>query len=165
MSQFYGTILKALPPPGYWLRGFRHADSERVRSTLKFLPALYPQGDTWLLNRLEDVEQGKAYCSLVGTGDTVEGVLIETPKGMRNSKVSTFYIRDRSRGIGLGQCLLDRHAHQWFEKGIDSIHITVPLCREHSIESFLQKNMFIPVANLIDRYGDNRSERIYSRIN
>jgi hypothetical protein len=125
---------------------------------------MYPSGHSWLERRLDDVERNEALCSLAGLGDCLGGILIETPKGRRASKISTLYVHEALSGFGLGASLFARHRQRWLELGIDRVHITVPSIKVSQMEGFLLRRRFQFVTSLSERYGPDRSEMVFSTL-
>lgn len=82
------------PFPTPWVRPFAREDRDAVMHLLSFLPKLYPDGYNWLERRLDEVERRQAFCSVAGVDEILGGILIETSKGRRASKISTLYVGD-----------------------------------------------------------------------
>lgn len=144
------------------VRSYETCDRQGVFNLLAFLPHLYPEGLAWLDQRLADVEHGRAYCTVALMSERLAGILIDTPKGKRTSKISTLYVHKRAAGQGLGSSLLHANANRWHSRGVDTVYVTVAGCRRAAIDPFLFSSGFVEVANLIDRYGPGRNELVYS---
>ena len=84
------------------IRNYRFGDRDHVFRLLSFLPKLYPRSFDWLERRLNEVEREHAFCSVAIAHSTIAGVLIETPKGIRTSKISTFFVGNQACKRGLG---------------------------------------------------------------
>jgi GNAT superfamily N-acetyltransferase len=147
---------------GASIRKYRTDDRELVFRLLSFLPDLYPQSFDWLERRLWDVERRHAHCSIAVIDHRISGILIDTPKGIRTSKISTLFVSEQACRNGLGSLLLNASTKRWHMRGIDSVYVTVAIQRQHSIDAFLRTNGFTESANLPDRYGPDRSELVYS---
>ncbi|MQA66926.1 MAG: GNAT family N-acetyltransferase [Alphaproteobacteria bacterium] len=145
-----------------YVREYHRYDRPQIRRMLYFLPDLYPGAAEWLENRLEDVDRERAYCSVVSQGGWVRGVLLETPKGRRRSKISTLFIEPQMVGLGLGAKLIERHRKRWLQYELESITITVPKSRIRHTGLFLVKHGFRHETLLFDHYGHGRDEAIYS---
>jgi GNAT superfamily N-acetyltransferase len=148
--------------PNILIRSYRTEDRDGVFGLLSFLPDLYPQSFDWLERRLADIERKHAYCTIALINYRIAGILIDTPKGVRTSKISTLFVREQACRIGLGSRLFEASARRWYADGVDSIYITVASLKQQRIDAFLRSNVFIQSANLPDRYGPGRNEFVYS---
>ena len=148
--------------PSISIRNYRAEDRDRVFRLLSFLPDLYPQSFDWLERRLVDVERKRAHCTIGFLNSRIAGILIDTPKGVRTSKISTFFVRKQASRNGLGTLLFEASAKRWYAHDVDGAYVTVASLKRHSIDAFLRSNGFTESANLPDRYGPGRSEIIYS---
>lgn len=157
MIQLRGAMASS---PAPWTREMRRSDCSSIRRLLHFLPDLYPGADEWLERRLSDVGMGKAYCSVAGVERTLGGILIETPKGRRAAKVSTFYVHPRICCFGLGSLLFARHEDRWLRCGIDDVHITVPQERLNPLSAFLIRRGFTPAAKILEKYRRGSFETV-----
>jgi hypothetical protein len=147
---------------GASIRRYRAGDRELVFRLLSFLPDLYPKSFDWLERRLWDVERKHAHCSIAVVNRSISGILIDTPKGIRASKISTLFVSEQACRNGLGSLLLKESKRRWHARGIDSVYVTVAVQRQQCLDAFLRTNGFIESANLTDRYGPGRSELVYS---
>jgi len=151
----------------YWsdgvsIRDYRRDDRSPLLRLLTIVPRLYPNGSEWLLRRLDDIESGNASCTLVCKNEKIGGVLIDTDKGTRSKKISTFFVDDKLANQGLGSRLFSSCRLRWLRSGIDKLHITVAGERRVNIEKFLIARNFKPIAFEHGRYGPMRDEIIYS---
>jgi GNAT superfamily N-acetyltransferase len=152
----------ATSPTAVWTCSWRQGDRQSIFNLLSFLPDYYPGGWQWLDRRLDDVERGRAACTIGGIGKAVSGILIETPKGRRSTKISTLYVRPIFAGFGLGAKLFDRHEVEWSTKGIDRVHITVASERLEAIANFLLARGFTATAQIENRYRHDRAETVFA---
>jgi GNAT superfamily N-acetyltransferase len=148
--------------PSISIRSYRAEDRDRVFRLLSFLPDLYPRSFDWLERRLADVERKHAHCTLAFLDCHIAGILIDTPKGVRTSKISTFFVREQANRNGVGTRLFQAGARRWCAQGVDDVYVTVASLKRHRIDVFLRSNGFIESENLPDRYGPGRDELIYS---
>jgi GNAT superfamily N-acetyltransferase len=148
--------------PRVSIRHYRAEDRDHVFHLLSFLPDLYPRSFDWLERRLIDVERKQAYCMIGFLNCSVAGILIDTPKGIRTSKISTFFVKEQAHRKGLGTLLLEASARRWRIRGVDDVYVTVASQKRRSIDAFLRSNGFLKTAELCERYGPNRSELVYS---
>lgn len=144
------------------VRDYENRDREQIFGLLAFLPLLYPNSFEWLERRLEDVQRRRAYCTIARAPTYIAGILIETPKGRRTTKISTLYVRKEVWGLGLGAHLLNRSRDRWHNAGIERAFVTVAGNRRATIDAFLASKGFDETARLPDRYGPGRDESIYS---
>jgi GNAT superfamily N-acetyltransferase len=145
------------------LRPYSHADRAGVTELLRFLPALYPNGNSWLQRRLTDAEQGKALCTVAvsGNSERLAGLTIETPKGKASVKLSTIYVHPEYRSRGIGSLLLRRARNRWIHSDTTSAYVTVDESRRHLLAPLLQSNHFILGAVEPGRYAADRTEYVY----
>jgi GNAT superfamily N-acetyltransferase len=145
------------------LRQYSHVDRASVTELLRFLPTLYPNGDSWLQRRLTDAEQGKARCTLAVSRNSgrLAGLTIETPKGNASVKLSTIYVRPEYRGRAIGTLLLQRARERWIQSDITSTYVTVDESRRQSLSSLLRSNNFVLGAVEPGRYAADRTEYVY----
>jgi hypothetical protein len=143
------------------IRPFYRGDKTAVFRLLAFLPDLYPNGDKWLDFRLNEVLQGKARCKVVSSGKYIVGVAIETPKGIKKKKISTFYIHPCARRLRLGTRLLDSLISDWINQSVEGCHITVDSNRAKTLTPLLNNFDFRFVSRERSRYGDDRDELVF----
>lgn len=144
------------------LRPFFRDDRENVLSFLNIVPRLYPNGRQWLENRLTEVDEGKASCTLALRQREIVGAIIDVSKGRRLRKVSTFFVRPKFSRLGVGSTLYNARLQRWLDMGIDRIHITSAGNRVPFIRPFLIGKEFREIAVLPGRYCPDRSEHVYS---
>jgi GNAT superfamily N-acetyltransferase len=148
-------------PQPIWTKSVGRTEIRHIQSLLWFLPSVYPGGDSWLANRLADVIAGKAYCSIGGVGGRLGGVLIETPKGRRHSKISTFYVHPCLRRLGIGSHLLRLHNGRWRSDGIDTVHITVSAECLNPLGAQLAHAGFRGIDQVPGRYREQSIESVF----
>jgi GNAT superfamily N-acetyltransferase len=148
--------------PRSWIREAARRDRAEIVHLLSFLPCFYSRALEWLEGRLDDVERGRARCSVVGFGQRIGGILIETPKGRRRTKISTFYVKPESCNKGLGSMLLARHKRRWLEQGVDQASVTVPHERLRPLDQFLLGNGFYHSIDIVGVYRANQIEAVFS---
>lgn len=107
------------------IRPYRPEDRAPLLRLLAFLPSHYPGADQWLARRLTDVENGRAYCTLASDGNRLQAVMIETPKASHAVKISTLYVAEDCRHLGLAQRLLAHSRARWKQDGIQRIYATI----------------------------------------
>jgi len=143
------------------LRPFQRRDRVALFRLLDFLPDLYPNGQEWLDRKLNDVLDGKAYCTLLGTSGGLLGVTIETPKGSKRVKLSTIYVHPIARRRRSGVRLLQSCVRNWESRGYDQASVTVDLGRCATLSPLLINHGFNHTLTLPDRYGPNRDEAVF----
>jgi hypothetical protein len=148
--------------PNVSIRDYRAEDRHCVFRLLSFLPDLYPRSFDWLERRLADVERKHAHCTIALVNYRIAGILIDTPKGLRTSKISTLFVNEKTSRNGLGSLLFEASARRWYAHGVDGVYVTVAGQKQQRIDAFLRTNGFVESANLPDRYGPGRNEFVYS---
>ena len=134
-----------------------------TKELLKNLPRDYPGAETWLSGRLDDALSGRAECLVVLHSREIAGVAILTPKPLA-LKLSTIYVSERFRGLGLGSILMDRAIGAAASSGFDETYVTVA---EHTVpllRPLLDSRGFTCIAVERHRYGRNRHEAVFSRL-
>lgn len=144
------------------IRHYGPDDRDQVFRLLSFLPDLYPGSFDWLDRRLTEVEREHAFCSLAIIRSSIAGILIETPKGVRTSKISTFFVGDQACRRGLGSLLFRSSVARWQAAGVDNVYVTVAGSRNHHLAPFLESRGFAESEHLLDRYGAGRDEIVYT---
>jgi GNAT superfamily N-acetyltransferase len=144
-----------------WTRRVGREDRQHVQTLLWFLPKLYPNGQSWLDRRLSEVMTGAAYCSIAGAGNTLAGVLIETPKGPRCSKISTYYVHPRFRRLGIGSGLLQIHKERWRSSSVDAVHITVSGDCLYPLSTQLANEGFRRIERIPGKYREHNVESVF----
>ena len=144
-----------------WLRPYADQDRDAVFALLSDLPKLYPGGGAWLERRLGDVRSQKAFCTLAVNALGPIGVTIETPKGANALKLSTIFVGDSSRRLGVGSLLLGRCMRRWLATNVKHVHVTVDQRRAASLQPLLKSSGFEASGVEYDRYGPGRNEVIF----
>lgn len=134
-----------------------------VKALLRELPLDYPGAARWLDRRLADALSGVAECWTIVDGVEVVGVTILTPKS-RALKLSTIYVREESRGRGLGAMLIGQAIESARLLERDEIYVTVAEHKLDLLKPLLQSHGFTHTAVEENRYGPNRNEFVYTRL-
>jgi len=121
------------------LRPLGRDDIEELDSLLSFLPELYPNGDTWLATREQQILEGNAYAVVAELNGEIVAALLGKDKGDKGFKISTLYVQESYRGQGIGKALLRAALRDNLliirERGA---YITVPVNENyHSLDSLL----------------------------
>lgn len=143
------------------VRPFNCTDAPGVRRLLQDLPLLYQDGARWLHRRLGEMCEGGASGTVATYGGIIVGVIIETPKTSRRSKLSTIYVRSGFRRCGVGRAMLTASLAELARRGTTDVHLTVATSVEHSLLPLLGGLHFNRVAIERNRYGKGRHEAIY----
>jgi GNAT superfamily N-acetyltransferase len=154
--------LLARAPIPFTIRPYAAADRLRVFSMLRILPVLYPGGFAWLEQRLSDVIDGKARCTLAVWGSQLLGIAIESLKGQYRIKLSTLWVEPCYRGIGVGSRLLLDCQRNWIRHDISEAYITMDVDRRHLLVPVLSRLGFREIAMCHSRYGLDRDELVMS---
>ena len=153
-----GVSVSTLPTIA--LRPFRPSDRADVTSLLTDLPALYPKGAKWLQRRLDDVVENRARCTLAVCGSAILGATIETPKGTKQTKLSTIFVRPALRRRGVGSLLMEDCRRRWDLSDLDDVIVTVACTRLPEVTPLFVRTGFEMVAIEQARYGDERDEAV-----
>ena len=143
-------------------RPYSRADRTLVFEMLPMIGQLYPGGVGWLNRKLNDVEDGRARCTLVQLGRWPAGLAIETPKGQRHVKLSTLVVPTAFRGKGVGTGLVSWLCAKWLSDDIETTHLTMPLAAANSVKPVFLACGFQDTAVCRDRYGNDRHELVMS---
>src|ERR1035438_4020745 len=143
------------------LKQLRKFDRTHMFELLSDLPSLYPGGGTWLERRLDDIEAGRARCTVaVSWNGSIVGATIETPKGRRTTKLSTIFVDRRFRRIGIGTSLLRCCRQRWIQTELDEVVVTVNSARLSELLPSAKAIGFHLAATERSRYGVDRHEAI-----
>lgn len=94
-----------------------------IKSELWFLDRRYPNGGEWL-NRTLDSGSSHVQCFVAMADRVPIGSIILKKKSVREAKISTFYIKPQHRGYSAGRIIFRLLLLNYFDAGIDRIHIT-----------------------------------------
>lgn len=156
------------------IRPLERADIASVQELLRDLDNDYPGGLVWLEQRLHQVLEGRATCSLALVGRGLAGVTIQTPK-RGTTKLSTIYVAPTWRGRGVGSQLLDHvTGHTVMDssspvcpprlKAGRELYVTVAHHKWTQLSPLLLSRGFTQTALERDRYGPGRHEVIAIRL-
>src|ERR1043165_3629528 len=137
----------------------RLADRDAVSRLLADLEAKYPDGLRWLERRLDDIEAGRARMFQLMNGRELVAVGIQTPKGPRRLKLSTFMVAASLRRAGLGRTLIEAMKRQWLADEIEHVIVTVDE-RDSSTIAFFQTHGFLPVRGASAPYSAGRADLV-----
>jgi hypothetical protein len=147
------------------IRPYSKGDRTALAKFLSFLRHWYPHADRWLDRRLDDLDSGKAGCSLASKNGLLGGVLIDVTKGRHVRKISTLYVAPVFARRGLGKSLIEARKAEWDRTNIDALYVTVATAKRDIIEPFLFGRDFQLIAQENGRYGCERDELIYRKEN
>lgn len=139
-----------------------HEWRRSVVDLLDFLPALYPDGAEWLERRLDDVERGDAWCSLLQDGGEIVGVALGVLKSNLQFKICTLYVRPESRHQGGGASLVWEMRRIALMCGAQGSYITAAHTVSEDLWRTLEPAGFCPQVTQLDRYGVGRHETVFS---
>ncbi len=137
----------------------RCPDRRAVFRLLADLDGKYPNGLDWLDRRLGDIEAGRARLYQITIGSELVAAGIETWKGPRKRKLSTFMVASSLRGSGLGSALLEAMKLQWRADEIDEVIVTVDEHDRHTTTFFLRSG-FTRLRGARVHYAPNRADLI-----
>lgn len=138
------------------------ADITRLLSSN--IGSLYPGGESWLRQRLRDVGEGRALCKVVRMNDEIAGVAILTPKSSSIFKLSTFFVAEEFRGLGLGSALMDIVISDLDQTEAREVYVTVAHHLSKPLSRVLLPRGFTRIATERNRYGLGRHEVVFTRI-
>ena len=82
-------------------RPFGPRDQPAILGLLSGLSTIYPDSAGWLRRRLTDTLEHRARCTVAVLDDVPVAVLIESPKGPTEIKLSTLYVAPEYRRLGI----------------------------------------------------------------
>ena len=144
-------------------RSYEAADRYQVKKLLSGLPALYPNGDTWLERRLGELQDPGPRCTVVQRGPEIVGVAIETPKPRNRLKLSTLFIATGARREGHGSHLLAFLCDRWDRESLDVVTVTAAQELMPGVGAFFETADFEHFLTALDRYGLDRHEVVMRR--
>jgi ribosomal protein S18 acetylase RimI-like enzyme len=138
--------------------------SHRTRLAHALLPAIspmYPGASSWLAQRLDDVLDGRAACTVVLDQGDVVAAMIVSPKSMRVEKLSTLWVDPTVRNRRVGSLLTGCITARWCRRGVERGYVTASLDVAPALESVLRRHGFRRTAVVGERYGEGRDEVVY----
>lgn len=149
---------------GQRVRDMDAYDVDQVTALLHVLPGLYPCGDEWLVRRLRDVLEGNADCKLVEREGRIVAAAILTPKSAGVVKLSTFFVAEDCRHLGVGAELLRTVLNEVDRAGVRELYVTVAHHLAQPLVALFGPHGFTRTAFERDRYGLGRHELVLSRL-
>ena len=147
------------------LMPINYNEENAVRHALSFLPRIYPNGGEWLEAVISE-NRSSTEADILNICTTNSpfpmGYLISKQKGIRQKKISTFWIKPQFRRLSIGQNALSAYLRQCFENGIDAVTITHNPEAISNFEVFLRPFGFATIARQIGRYHPDETEVISS---
>jgi ribosomal protein S18 acetylase RimI-like enzyme len=135
--------------------------AQLARTVGAVVDRLYPAGWLKLEHRLRASIQGQPTAFVVvhhAAPAAAFALASEASKGARRGKLSTFWVAQHARGVGIGGMLLDSRISSWLHSGLDSFSVTVREDRAAQLLPLFSKRGFRAVALDRDRYGDGKHE-------
>lgn len=148
--------------PSWILKRLDEANGPDVQRLLSFLPTLYPGAEAWLANAIEQTAKGEAVTLLAVHNREPVGIVIEKPKGCGRVKLSTFFVADGFRRVGIGNSLLENRKLAWEARGVSEVYITFSKNLASHLAPFLERHGFRNCGVRWDRYGPGRHEQVMS---
>lgn len=160
-------MVEAVPNNGLFgtmpaqLRPYMATDADTVASLVgPTLEALYPNGEAWLNQKLDDIGTGNAICTLAEFGTKPVGLTIETLKGPGRRKLSTIWVHESMRGHGVGTQLARACLQDWRDSHLNEVRVTARLRVADSIARLLVPVGFAYRALEHNRYGTGQHELV-----
>jgi ribosomal protein S18 acetylase RimI-like enzyme len=144
------------------LRRYTSADRGiMLRDLGAALRPLYPNSGHWLARRLDDVEEGRAGCTLSRDLIGLRAATIETPKGSGELKLSTIWVAERARCRGLGTRLLDDCRGRWLASDLERVWVTAGGPAAAQVAKLVLSRGFRFATIERGRYGEGRDEQVF----
>lgn len=153
-------------------RPYEVADEKNVFRVVTELKKYYPEIESWLRGtkdkpgQLDKISKGEVQCILAEIDGEIAGVVIHgEEKGMfSTTKLKTFYVTEKYRGLAIGPYLLNRVIDYCVEKRRSKIYVTfaeeeVSLLLEYFKEFGFQLDGVFPL-----NYRANASEYYMSKL-
>jgi N-acetylglutamate synthase-like GNAT family acetyltransferase len=125
------------------------------------VPTLYPAGESWLYRRTDELRQRQAQAYVALVGSRLTGAAICVNKGRDRVKLSTLFVHDGYRHLGIGHMLMDACINAWVDSRIAKVHVTVNSTLESSVGRFFMHVGFDHVATERSRYRCDQDELVY----
>jgi dCTP diphosphatase len=143
------------------LRPYQTEDASHVVDLVAAaLERLYPSAQDWLIRKLREVDLKLALCTIAELDDRVVGLSIETIKKPARRKLSTVWVDEPVRGLGIGSRLLAAHAAAWRSEGVQEVYATASVEVMNAVTPLLVPVGFQFRALELDRYGLGRHELV-----
>lgn len=141
-------------------RPFGPRDQPAILGLLSGLSTIYPDSAGWLRRRLTDTLEHRARCTVAVLDDVPVAVLIESPKGPTEIKLSTLYVAPEYRRLGIATHLIALARSRWMRNGVDRVYVTMDRGRSDLVYRFFGSKGFVKLGEVRDRYGPGRAELI-----
>jgi GNAT superfamily N-acetyltransferase len=141
------------------VRAIRPGDRPFLAHCAPFIQATYPGGDVWLDRRLDDILIGRGRGVLATVNGRPAGFAISTDKGEHREKLSTLFVHPAARHLGCGRRLIGALGDLWCLDDVRDAYVTCP-AGDRTTQRFFERQGFVPVAVIQDRYGPHRDEAV-----
>ena len=151
------------------IRRYRREDRQALSLLLSGISTIYPDGQEWLQDKLDEVERGKARARVaavpcaIGALVSIAGVTIETPKADGRLKLSNLYVCPGARRAGVASALVDRLTWRWSREHYSGLHLTVDTVNYEGVQELFAPFGFRRVASLPGRYRTDRTELVLAQ--
>lgn len=137
------------------------ADLDGLGVLAEIVDSLYPSGAEKLEARCLDAFDGLARGHVVrDPWGYVAAFAMETPKGLNRIKLSTIWVSETHRRLGIGTALVSRLSMDWLDRGIESVHVTARAGLHTELLSAFKPLGFEMVGLERNRYGAGRDEAV-----
>jgi ribosomal protein S18 acetylase RimI-like enzyme len=130
------------------------------RDLLPVIAESYPRAEQWLERRLDDVLDGRAECLIARDSHGLRAVVIQTPKGTAQLKLSTIWVAERARGRGIGARLITRCRKVWLRREIAEVWVTASPSSIDAVAGLLAPRGFAVAARTAGRYSAGEVETV-----
>ncbi len=120
----------------------------------------YPGGWRWLEQRLAQADHGDARIWLALAHGEIAALAIDTPKGARHSKLSTFVVGAEHRGFGIGAALIETLRWDWLRRDVVETHVTIDQ-NDDATQTFFARSNFSLNPWVSIAYGEARHDRLW----
>lgn len=146
--------------PPLLLRDVRASDRPGLTPLASTISHLYPRDPAWFDRRFDEALLDRASCTVATVGSRVVGAAIETPKGARRLKLSTFWVSPEYRRLGVGSHLLSQVTASWERRGITEAWVTTDLFASDPLMALTVPRGFEVAGLAVDRYCEGRTELV-----
>jgi ribosomal protein S18 acetylase RimI-like enzyme len=150
-------------PVTYMVRTIQSNELATVTETLPELQARYPHFDRWIQEKALQITRNEAAAYVASLGEDNPGFALVTNKDPGVRKISTLFIKEDFRGMGVGPRLLFGVMERAARDRIEKLYITLSEELRAKFERLLDQYGFSVEGVSARRYRDNSWEWVWSK--
>jgi GNAT superfamily N-acetyltransferase len=150
-------------PVTFMVRTIDAGELREITASFPQLEQLYPDFQTWVDNKMVELNNGGARAYVAAYGQENAGFALVSDKLTGVRKLSTLYMKPRYQGLGVGPRLLFGVIDQAARDGIEKLYLTVSEERRETLENLLEQFGFFVEGVSGRRYRPGSWEWIWAK--